>query len=103
MANDVATLLNGDNFCLVGVEEAATKTEDGMTLLMAMTVMKMSNYRRQKQNRHDMTKSAAGEEKKATANRGRCKNCGWYIHTFVNSLLLGSFLSNSLLFQHRQR
>ena len=28
-----------------------------------------------------MTKSAAEEEKKATANRGRCKNCGWYIHT----------------------
>ena len=29
-----------------------------------------------------MTKSAAEEEKKATANRGRCKNCGWHVHTY---------------------
>ena len=62
-------------------EEAATKTEDGMALPMPMNVMKMSNYRRQKENR-DVTKSAAQEEKKATANRGRCKNCGWCIHTY---------------------
>ena len=67
-------------------EEAATKTEDGIALPMPMNVMKMINYRRQKQNRHDVTKGAAEEEKKATANRGTCKNCGWYIHTHSKCL-----------------
>ena len=59
-------------------KEAATKTEDGM----ALPSPKMSNYGRQKQNR-GVTESAAEEEKKATASRGRYKNCGWYIHTYT--------------------
>ena len=55
---------------------------------MPMNVMKMSNYRRQKQNR-DVTKSAAEEEKKATANRGRCKTAvGIFIHIQGAQLLI---------------
>ena len=68
-------------------EEAATKTEDGMALPMPMNVMKMSNYRRQKQNR-DVTKIAAEEEKKATANRDVKTAVGIFIHIQNAQLLI---------------